>query len=349
MRHCTYHQVEDSQVKLLLSFIESDLSTGTLSKQATALNLLKAIVRRRVLLPEVYDLMTMLQETVLHTHHLSVQRRGGAILVMFLLDYPLTPQRLQQHLGFFLNNLNYAHAEGRMGMLELLHVLMYKLPLPVLVDKAQLMFLPLVLALMNDDAAKCRAKVAQVLQAQMTVLSKETATIDILLRLVLKWLSVPQTGALQRAGAQVFGLAVECLDASLQRHFPALFAGLSELVRHYAHSDTTASSSSGVAATTPIASNADQTGDDSMQVDGHETATAPSEEEKTTVDAGAAWQVLYYCLLCVEKLLKKHPKLTVTQIANVQVSFLCSCTFVVLVFLFHCSSAMGRHCLSQSL
>ena len=38
----------------------------------------------------------------------------AASLLQFLLDFPVGPRRLQQHLQFLLANLSYEHEEGRL-------------------------------------------------------------------------------------------------------------------------------------------------------------------------------------------------------------------------------------------
>lgn len=43
-------------------------------------------------------------------------------LLSFLLDYPLGPKRLSQHLGFLAANLSYEHESGRLAVLETLQL-----------------------------------------------------------------------------------------------------------------------------------------------------------------------------------------------------------------------------------
>jgi hypothetical protein len=49
-----------------------------------------------------------------------VRATAAAALLQFLLDYPLSPSRLQGHMVFLLTNTSYEHEEGRLQALEML-------------------------------------------------------------------------------------------------------------------------------------------------------------------------------------------------------------------------------------
>jgi hypothetical protein len=49
-----------------------------------------------------------------------VRTTAAAVLLQFLLDYPLSRARLQRHLLFLLANCSYEHEEGRLQALEML-------------------------------------------------------------------------------------------------------------------------------------------------------------------------------------------------------------------------------------
>lgn len=56
-----------------------------------------------------------------HRSHLPpVRSTAAAALLQFLLDYPLSPSRLQSHMLFLLSNTSYEHEEGRLQALEML-------------------------------------------------------------------------------------------------------------------------------------------------------------------------------------------------------------------------------------
>lgn len=70
-----------------------------------ALSLLKGIVSRKLVVPEIYDLVTRVAELMVTSQMESVRKKCSKILLQFLLDYRLSEKRLQQHLDFLLSNL----------------------------------------------------------------------------------------------------------------------------------------------------------------------------------------------------------------------------------------------------
>lgn len=70
-----------------------------------ALSLLKAIVKRKLVVPEVYDLVTRVAELMVTSQVEPIRHKCSQILSHFLNDYPLSEKRLQQHLDFLLSNL----------------------------------------------------------------------------------------------------------------------------------------------------------------------------------------------------------------------------------------------------
>lgn len=52
----------------------------------------------------------------------NVRTMCSVTLLSFLLDYPLGPKRLSQHLGFLAANLSYEHESGRLAVLETLQL-----------------------------------------------------------------------------------------------------------------------------------------------------------------------------------------------------------------------------------
>merc|ERR1712195_310272 len=131
MRYCTFFEFTTAQVTLLLEFVKEDMAN---KKQAVAL--LKAIVSRKVLLPEVYDVITRVCELMVQSNETAIRTQSAAVFLQFLMDYPLGPTRLQQHLGFLVNNARHPRPSARKTILELLNAIIIKFPQEVLDDNA---------------------------------------------------------------------------------------------------------------------------------------------------------------------------------------------------------------------
>ena len=77
---------------------------------------------RRLVVPEVYDLMGRVEDVLVSAQSVPVRQACASALMQFLLDYPVGPKRLAQHLHHLLANLAYEHEEGRLAALDMLQV-----------------------------------------------------------------------------------------------------------------------------------------------------------------------------------------------------------------------------------
>jgi U3 small nucleolar RNA-associated protein 20 len=98
------------------------------SREAATFALLRAIIVRRLVAPEVYDIIEEVSKMFVRSHKATSRRRCSNVLLQFLLRYPLGADRLQQHLEHFVKNLGYAYADGRLAVLDMLHAIVMKFP-----------------------------------------------------------------------------------------------------------------------------------------------------------------------------------------------------------------------------
>jgi U3 small nucleolar RNA-associated protein 20 len=134
----------------------------------------------------------------------TLQQSCG-IFVSYLLNYPMTEERLEQHLKQIVLNIKYEHAEGRLSAVSLMATVIDKLPLPVLQKHSQLFFFPLTLQLANDDAKECREAIAKCLSKLMERLS--TDMLQSLYDYTERW--AQGDGALRRTSLQLYGIFLE--------------------------------------------------------------------------------------------------------------------------------------------
>lgn len=97
--------LSDEELRMVVNFpVFIDLQTNP---SLVALSLLKAIVGRKLVVPEIYDMVTRVGELMVTSQAKPVRTQCSQILLQFLLDYRLSEKRLQQHLDFLLANLRY--------------------------------------------------------------------------------------------------------------------------------------------------------------------------------------------------------------------------------------------------
>jgi U3 small nucleolar RNA-associated protein 20 len=113
-------------------------------------------------------------------------------------------EKFEQHLKQIVANINYEYLEGRMSAINLLASVLEKLPEQLLEKHAQLLFLPLVLQLVNDDSKECREGVSRCLVLLLT--RSSTEVLNFYHDYIVRWSK--SLGPLRIASLQVFGIVV---------------------------------------------------------------------------------------------------------------------------------------------
>ncbi|CAM9912776.1 unnamed protein product, partial [Hapterophycus canaliculatus] len=161
--------LSSKQLRALLVVLQ--IVVAETEHQNATFTLIKAVVSRKVMLPEVYDLMTKLAELAVTSHRPTLRVTSGQTFLSFLLHYPLGEKRLQFHLNQILSGVSYEHAEGRLAALNLCSQLLRRLPEPNLNKLSSVFYLALVVRLVSDPAPECRAAAASAVSTLLTHVS----------------------------------------------------------------------------------------------------------------------------------------------------------------------------------
>lgn len=180
-----------------------------------ALSLLKAIVNRKLVVHEIYDLVTRVAELLVTSQVEPIRKKCSQILLQFLLDYHLSEKRLQQHLDFLLSNLRYEHSTGREAVLEMLHAIVIKFPKAIIDEHSQTIFVHLVVCLANDYDNKVRSMTGAAVKLLIGHVSPHS--LHSILEYSLSWY-LGGKQHLWSAAAQVLGLVVEVMRKGFQKH-----------------------------------------------------------------------------------------------------------------------------------
>ncbi|KAK1298071.1 hypothetical protein QJS10_CPB14g00512 [Acorus calamus] len=209
----TQISLSDDQMRMLIQFpLFIDIQTNP---SFIALSLLKAIVDRKLIVHEIYDVVTQVAELMVTSQLEPIRRKCSQILMRFLLDYHLSEKRLQQHLDFLLTNLRYEHSSGRESVLEMLHVVIIKFPKTIVDSQAQTFFLHLVIALANEQDNKVCSMIDVVIKQLIGHTS--LSTLQHLCNLTLQWYA-GEKHHLWSPAAQVLSLLVEVLGKQFHEH-----------------------------------------------------------------------------------------------------------------------------------
>lgn len=205
------------QLKLVIQFpmfvdLESDPSFVNLS-------LLKAIVKRNLVVPEIYDVAVQVSELLVKSQQESIRKKCKQILLQFLVHYTLSEKRLQQHVEFLLQNLKYEHPTGREAVLDMLHTLILKFSVPNLGKKSFLdqqsktMFIQLAMCLGNDIDQKVLPRIGSVIELLIGCISEDQ--VGTILSYCLCWYKQQR---LQAVAAQVLGFIIDSMEKSFRKH-----------------------------------------------------------------------------------------------------------------------------------
>ena len=116
----------------------------------------------------------------------SIRGICSSVFIQFLLDYPLSPERVEQHINFLIKNLGCKKSEGRLQLLDVLKTLFEKLPASVLDLYCEMMFFTLLLRAVNDENTKCRESVQKVMHSLVFSPKINQSKVKSLLNTVLK-------------------------------------------------------------------------------------------------------------------------------------------------------------------
>ncbi|GAA94920.1 uncharacterized protein L969DRAFT_89878 [Mixia osmundae IAM 14324] len=201
LRDCPNVKVEEDELVSVLHTIKAGIEDP--DDQATMFTLLRAVMARKLVAPEIYELMDKIAETLVTNQTSQVRQICRSVYLQFLLDYPQGKQRLHQSMTFLAKNLSYVYESGRASVLEILSAIIGKFNQDLVAQHADMLFTALVLCLGNEQAARCREMSIEVLKALHARLTPSLRKQQ--RDLLALWAAGDGNKVLQRTALQVLG------------------------------------------------------------------------------------------------------------------------------------------------
>ncbi|KAJ5476050.1 hypothetical protein N7475_001779 [Penicillium sp. IBT 31633x] len=147
-------KLRDGHLAYLLKRLTSDIEEP--DRQGVTFNFIRAVMSRKLVVPEMYELMDHVATMMVTNQTRSARDLARGTYVHFLIEYPQAKSRWNKQLAFLAKNLDYKHQSGRQSVMEAMHTLLSKTGQDLAQDIISTFFLPIVLAMANDESPECR-------------------------------------------------------------------------------------------------------------------------------------------------------------------------------------------------
>ena len=235
LRDCSAAELKERDLGFLLEAMSPDLEEP--ERQAAVFALLRALVVRKFVVPEIYDMMEQLAGVMVTSQSPQVQELCRSVLLQFLLDYPQGKGRLRKQMIFLARNLSYIFESGRQSVMELLGAVLTKFDSALIKEYGELFWVALVMVLANDDSAKCRERAAELIKSLYRVLDdmerrKLLDRTHVWAQQAGKVLTAPEgkEAVLARVAAQLYGLMTEVLEQGMGPYLTVVMEDLNFMI-----------------------------------------------------------------------------------------------------------------------
>ncbi|KAF8430325.1 armadillo-type protein [Tirmania nivea] len=201
--------VKESAIAYILTRIKPDIKEP--DRQGITFNFIKAVLNRKINIPEVYEVLDDIAQVMVTNQTRSVRDLARGTYVQFIMEYPQGKDRLKKQFAFLMKNLDYPHQTGRSSVLEAIYLLIMKIGESLIQDVIGTFFVPLVMVLVNDDSSDCREMAGALIKKIME--RADNVQMATFMNLARQWLDQNDQSGLIRLALQLYGLYFEVFES----------------------------------------------------------------------------------------------------------------------------------------
>lgn len=216
---------KETDLAYLLKRLKPDLEE--LDRQGVTFNFLKAVMVRRVIITEVYEVLDSVAAIMITNQTRGARDLARGVYFQFLMEYPQGKDRLAKQLGFLVKNLEYKHQEGRKSVMEAIHLLLSKTGENLIQEVVGTFFVPLIMVITNDESAECREMSGALVKVVFERADAERS--QTFLNLLRTWLDRIDQPLLVRIALLVYGIYFDVKGAAAEKEVQYVQARLTKI------------------------------------------------------------------------------------------------------------------------
>ncbi|XBW37983.1 hypothetical protein QEN19_003568 [Hanseniaspora menglaensis] len=177
-------EIKNSALSFILTKLLPDFNEPT--RQGLAFNFLKSLVMKHCMIPELYDIVDSISETMVANHSKEIRDVSRSVYYQFLVEYDHSVKLLEKKFKFLITNLQYPSPDGRISILELVQMIIKKSSPELILKLSSSLFVALANVACNDDDANCKEVAFDLLGKLLKRLTRDnTRTIE---NYILTWM-----------------------------------------------------------------------------------------------------------------------------------------------------------------
>jgi len=221
--------LDDDHLKQVLDYVECDVLDPF--KQTTAFGLLSAILQRRLISPQLYDVVHKIAELSVQSPVGQTRQAAGQAVVSYVTSYNIK-KKLGNLFDLYAGQLTYELESGRIAALQTLYSIISKLKNKKVEAHASFLFVSLAPIIINDESTACRKQAASVIGVLLKSVTQSSQ--DTLRNLTMSWYSGDNPSHQQLASHLI---TIFVTDLGLKSVKPILTQVLAPLPDHLAGGD----------------------------------------------------------------------------------------------------------------